>query len=472
MSPTTTRMGIVLLTLALLPTSVEAQFTYRPAGEVIRRRDGSGRLDGFVYIERPMMSEVDFVPDMRFPIASGPAYANSQVFAYGGGQTILPDLYQGHVSNFSYPWRDTFCEAAHNGSGSNPLCGAGSSAHGGVDIRGSSARAGVHVAVAALPGSVTSVRPVTLTLVADDGTMFSYLHMSDRVGVGRVGCGAPVGRLSNFSGIGRSCPSGRCTTVHLHFEVREAVRGRGVIPVPPYTSLVHAYQRLLSGSTRCTTSDAGVPMGNDAGMAMRSDTGVTMPSDAGVVPVRPDAGAPRLDAGTDAGVGSCVSTVLGRPVPSGTCVQRTPELGCDWYECVSGVWAVRTAEQCLFEVTSGDTEESTTYPHAMCPAWEDPCASDGLTCDSCTGRTGCGFCGDDDTCRSDFLEGTCEDWRDAWFECVECDTITDCTECAVNGCGWCASSSQCMTARSGGGPLRPCADWHYTDTLAWCEANP
>lgn len=169
--------------------------------------------------------------------------------------------------------------------------------------------------------------------------------------------------------------------------------------------------------------------------------------------------------------GSCVSTTLGRSVPDGTCVQRAPGMpGCEWFRCTAGAWTAQTAEQCLFEVAPG-APESTTYRHAMCTEWADPCASDGTTCDDCSARVGCGFCADDGSCRSDFLEGTCTDWRAAWFECVDCDAITDCGECATNGCGWCASNDSCMAARSGGGPLRPCEDWHYTDTIAWCEAN-
>ncbi len=442
--------AVLVIATGLAPSVVRAQFTYLPAGDIIASRNAAGEL-----VSAPVPQQVDtlFVPNMRFPIADGPAYANSQVFGWGGyHHPPGPDRPQCTAANYSYPWRDTFCEGAHNGSGANPLCGRGSSAHAGVDIRPSSC--GVHSAVAALPGVVTIGGAITTNLNTDQGIRFVYLHMENRVGSGRVACGARIGSVSNLSS-GRAsaaCPSRHCTTIHLHFEVRMAVRGLGIVPVPGYTSLVHAYERLLNGDRSCSAApvDAATP----------ADAGVWS-SDASV---RADAYVAR-DAGPPDGSTSCLSVTLGRTVDEGTCVQRDPDAmpGCDWYECVGGAWMARTATEC--------SAVSNSVANPSCAA-ADPCRSDGTTCDDCTARAGCGFCADDGQCHSESFETSCRDWRAVWFECIDCDSISECGECATNGCGWCASSGQCMAARSGGSPLRPCTDWHYTDTLEWCLAHP
>ena len=142
---------------------------------------------------------------------------------------------------------------------------------------------------------------------------------------------------------------------------------------------------------------------------------------------------------------------------------------CGWRQCVNGTLQLRpwtTSDEAAMALPDG-----IVYPSASCVT-ADPCTSLSATCGDCTARAGCGFCATDGQCHSETFETSCTDWRAAWFECTECDAITSCGECAVSGCGWCASSNQCMTARSGGLPLRPCADWHYVDTLDWCAAHP
>src|SRR5262249_26663384 len=112
------RFFVVAATVAisLAPALARAQFTYRPAGEIIARRSSSGDL---VFAPVPSMSDHVFVPNMRFPIQEGPSFANSQVFGSGGLYHPTPDEGQCGRGNFSYPWRDTFCEGMHVGSGSN-----------------------------------------------------------------------------------------------------------------------------------------------------------------------------------------------------------------------------------------------------------------------------------------------------------------------------------------------------------------
>jgi murein DD-endopeptidase MepM/ murein hydrolase activator NlpD len=105
------------------------------------------------------------------------------------------------------------------------------------------------------------------------GTRYDYLHMSDvQVSVGEhVVRGQRVGKVSNqFDGTG--------TTVHLHFNIRQNVDGVGMVFVPPYVSLVRAYEDLVR-----------VPATPDAGAAPPPP-----PPDAALPIDRPDAATPPL----------------------------------------------------------------------------------------------------------------------------------------------------------------------------------
>src|SRR5205085_1701751 len=59
-----------------------------------------------------------------------------------------------------------------------PLC-PGGTGHQGQDIRAASCKKGVHAAVAAADGTITSVGNYSVYLTAADGTRFDYLHMQD-----------------------------------------------------------------------------------------------------------------------------------------------------------------------------------------------------------------------------------------------------------------------------------------------------
>ncbi|MCS6798395.1 MAG: peptidoglycan DD-metalloendopeptidase family protein, partial [Myxococcota bacterium] len=122
-----------------------------------------------------------------------------------------------------------------------PLCPTGMG-HQGQDIRPSTCRAGVHPAVAVTDGTITHIGSYAVYLTAADGTRFDYLHMSGvRVEVGdRVRRGDVLGMVDDEFG-------GTPTTVHLHFNIRQTVAGVGNVYVPPYMSLVRAYEALLGG---------------------------------------------------------------------------------------------------------------------------------------------------------------------------------------------------------------------------------
>ena len=195
-------------------------FTYDPPGQLVPD-SGKGRVDMNVY-----------APGIRFPIESGPAFANSQVWGHGGNEGTGG---QCDKENFSYPWHDNYCETR---DWDMPMC-PGGHGHQGQDIRAASCKPGVHPTVAVADGTITSVGSYSVYLTTADGTRFDYLHMQDvAVKEGQqVKRGDPMGKVSNQFG-------GSATTVHLHFNIRQNVAGVGSVYVPGYLSLVKSYETL------------------------------------------------------------------------------------------------------------------------------------------------------------------------------------------------------------------------------------
>jgi murein DD-endopeptidase MepM/ murein hydrolase activator NlpD len=183
-----------------------------------------------------------FAPGMRFPIDQPKAFANSQVYGRGGASG--PGGGQCDAENYSYPWRDNFCEAR---AYKTPMCPSGNG-HQGQDIRPNSCKKAQYLAVAAEAGRITQIGTYTVYLTADDGRLFRYLHLQmDQLKVrlgDRVERGQAIGYVSNNFGK-------TATTIHLHFEIKEPVArdGKALFTfVPPYSSLTDAYQRLLAGN--------------------------------------------------------------------------------------------------------------------------------------------------------------------------------------------------------------------------------
>ncbi|HTJ83986.1 MAG TPA: M23 family metallopeptidase [Polyangiaceae bacterium] len=211
-----------LAALGMVGTALADDFTYDPPGQLVPG-SGTGRVDENVY-----------APNMRFPMETGPAYANSQVWGHGGSSGPGGD--QCDIENFSYPWHDNYCETR---SWDMPLCPAGTG-HQGQDTRTIDCVKNVHWVVAAEAGAVTSVGSYSVYITAADGTRYDYLHMgSVQVAVGDdVTKGQRIGKVSNEFG-------GTPTTVHLHFNLRQDVAGVGNVYVPPYLSMVTSYQTLM-----------------------------------------------------------------------------------------------------------------------------------------------------------------------------------------------------------------------------------
>ena len=234
------RLGLAFVAcLMMSASSVGAQFTYAPAGELERAggggtRPGAGRQDDRAYAE-----------GMRFPIENAPAYANSQIYGHGG--YMGPGGGQCTAANYAYPWYDNYCEER---SWNMPLCPSGRG-HQGQDIRPATCDDNTHWAVAATDGTITNVGSYSVYLTGDDGTRYDYLHLSRsslRVSTGdRVSRGDRIGLVSDNFG------SNGATTIHLHFNLRQTVSGMGSLYVPTYMSLVRSYERLLGEDSMTST---------------------------------------------------------------------------------------------------------------------------------------------------------------------------------------------------------------------------
>lgn len=213
------------------PPAGDDSFAHLPPGDLIDG-SGTGYSDGYVFVEA-----------MRFPIEAAPDFPNSQVYNPGGYQG--PAGGQCDASNYDYPWRDNFCETRDY---TTPLCPSGKG-HQGQDIRPPACEKSKYWAVAAEAGTITAIGSYSVTLTADSGTIYRYLHVDMAqlpVAVGdHLARGARVGLVSNDF---NDTP----TTIHLHFEIKQNVAladGTATVTfVPPYSSLMQAYEALLNGA--------------------------------------------------------------------------------------------------------------------------------------------------------------------------------------------------------------------------------
>jgi len=250
------------------PPEQSEVFTYHSPGDIIPgtgfRRKG-GVADYTVYSR------------MRFPIAEAPAFANSQSFMNWGnceatgrtgagkldgvsayrcrvsGQTLIAD--ESARANYSYPWRDNFCEHRNFYVGQCP----GGLGHQGQDIRPASCKQRIHGAnrcepylhdvVAVRDGVVLRApRQEALYIVVNapnERIRVRYLHMlprqfdADGMLSGRVVReGEVIGKVGNFF------RRERATTYHLHFDLQVPTR-YGWVFVNPYMTLVASYERLI-----------------------------------------------------------------------------------------------------------------------------------------------------------------------------------------------------------------------------------
>jgi hypothetical protein len=249
------------------PATKSEKFTYYSPGDLIEKT-GWNRLPG--------RADYHLYANIRFPIAHAPAYVKSQSFMPWG------DCYKtgvvgrmGHKNaeyhcrrngkplvfneaapeNFSYPWRDNFCELRDYLVGQCP----GGYGHQGEDIRPANCILKEPEAdrclpyqhhVAAVADGLVRRMPGTLSLYvvvnnANEHVRFRYLHMNpkfmDADGMlnGRpVSAGEIVGKVATWGDF----PNG--TTYHLHFNI-QVFTTVGWVWVNPYMTLVAAYERMI-----------------------------------------------------------------------------------------------------------------------------------------------------------------------------------------------------------------------------------
>jgi murein DD-endopeptidase MepM/ murein hydrolase activator NlpD len=234
--------SLLLITLLLFfsacqkkvtPPSTELKnFSYYPPGELKPKRSGVGR-NGDKYI---------YAPDIRFPIESAPAYINSQVYGIGGMYGAKGSLCD--EKNYQYPWSDNYCEKR---GWSMPLC-QGGKGHQGVDIRTSTCEKRKYYSVAVEDGVITYIGKYTVKLRGKSGRTYRYLHLDKptlKVHKGqKIKRGQRIGLISDNMGSAK-------TSIHLHFDIKQTIKIDGKskkVYVPPYSSLVDAYRRLLEGN--------------------------------------------------------------------------------------------------------------------------------------------------------------------------------------------------------------------------------
>jgi len=206
-------------------------FTYYPSGQLKPSNSGVGRYgDNYIY-----------APNIRFPLAYAPAYINSQVYGIGGQFGPKGSLCD--QRNYQYPWKDNYCEKRGH---KMPLC-RGGKGHQGVDIRARDCQNNKHYAVAVEEGIITYIGSYSVKLRGKTGRTYRYLHLNSRsiqVRRGqRVWRGQKIGLVSNNMGRTK-------TSIHLHFDIKQTIRVGNTsksVYIPPYSSLVDAYKRLLTG---------------------------------------------------------------------------------------------------------------------------------------------------------------------------------------------------------------------------------
>lgn len=254
------------------PQKQSEDFTYYAPGDLIENsgwRKMPGRIDYTVYAH------------LRFPIANPPAYVKSQSFLPWGdcyrtgrtgkigrkdspysckvnGQPLT--FNEGAPANFTYPWRDNFCEVRDFLVGQCP----GGYGHQGEDIRasncvvqndGSDRCLPYQHSVAAVHDGLMWRTPGNLGAYIvwnneNEHARVVYLHMNpkmmdeDGVVSGRiVSAGEIIGKVANWGDYENG------TSYHLHLSLQVFTKV-GWVWVNPYMTLVAAHERQLDARGR------------------------------------------------------------------------------------------------------------------------------------------------------------------------------------------------------------------------------
>jgi hypothetical protein len=211
-------------------------FSYYDVGNLLDG-SGSGIGDGEIY-----------APGIVFPIDNAEAFLNSQYFNPGGAGG--PAGGQCDSANYSYPWRDTFCETRW--SDRNTRNCPKDQVHRGVDIRAGdpdlcstlrSVPSADHksvIIVAPEDGYISYIGNYSFNLRAG-GRLYTFIHvnMSELMfeELDDVSAGQSLAYLSNYY----TAP----TTLHLHLNLQANLNEEGFVHVSPYMSLVRSYEAKL-----------------------------------------------------------------------------------------------------------------------------------------------------------------------------------------------------------------------------------
>jgi len=249
--------------------SKESDFTYYAPGDLIENSGWKklpGRDDYHVYSR------------MRFPIAAAPAYVKSQSFmpwgdcyrtgtvgrlgkkgtSYHCKLNDKPLVFDESASeNFTYPWRDNFCELRDYLVGQCP----GGYGHQGQDIRPANCVLNNPEADRCLPYQHTvaavhdgiirrssgNLGAYIVVNTADEHVRFRYLHMNPKMmdsdgllNGQQVSEGEILGKVATWGDYENG------TSYHINFNI-QVFTTVGWVWVNPYMSLVAAYERLIGG---------------------------------------------------------------------------------------------------------------------------------------------------------------------------------------------------------------------------------
>jgi hypothetical protein len=264
-----TQQDIAMPHIDLTRPTAKSDFTYYSPGDLIPDTGWHkmpGRADYHVYAR------------MRPPIANAPSYVKSQSFmpwgdCYRSGHSgrlgrkdaeysckvngIPLKFDEAAAVNWTYPWRDNFCELRDFLVGQCP----GGYGHQGEDIRpgncvlfneGSDRCEPYHHTVAAVRNGVVWRSPGNIGLYIDvntknDFVRFRYLHMNPKfmdadgwLSGRRVSEGEIIGKVATWGDYEKG------TSYHIHFNIQVFTKV-GWVWVNPYMTLVAAYERQIGG---------------------------------------------------------------------------------------------------------------------------------------------------------------------------------------------------------------------------------
>jgi Peptidase family M23 len=291
------------------PAATSTVFTYHSPGNL---------LPGTGFKRKSGVADFTVYSKIRFPIADAPAFANSQSFMNWGNceatgrngagmrgrvaayrcrvnsqRTLISD--ESAAENFSYPWRDNFCEHRFFFVGQCP----GGLGHQGQDIRPATCKQRIqganrcepyqHDVVAVRDGAVLRApNQEALYIVVNapnEHLRFRYLHMQPKqVDAAGMVSGRLVREGEKIGKVGNYFKRERATTYHLHFDVQVPTK-YGWVFVNPYMTLVAAYERLIRGRGQEIGDDvptAAVPPSSEAPrplVAKPTETAVESPSE-------------------------------------------------------------------------------------------------------------------------------------------------------------------------------------------------